>query len=154
MRKNRLWYYTEKHPIQYGNEYAAGIDLPFYDPELPETITVKPGQRIMLKTGVHMEIPEGHVGLMDSRSSTSKLVVDLLCRTIDEDFRGNIRTVLVNVGEQPVELTQGNYYFQMVIVAVPKFELVTVEYPEDLSETLRGTQGFGSTGNTNVGGNI
>lgn len=145
---SKLNYFSEKYPIQYGNDYAAGIDLPFYDPELPETITIHPNRRVMLKTGVHMEIPAGHVGLLDSRSSTSKLVVDLLCRTIDEDYRGNIRTVLVNVGTEPIQLTQGSYYFQMIILEVPKFDLIRLLSRDDLSETDRGTDGFGSTGKT------
>lgn len=148
----KLRYYTNQYPIKYGNEYAAGIDLPFYDPDLPEHVIIQPGERLMLKTGIHMEIPAGHVGVLDSRSSTSKLCVDLLCRTIDEDYRGNIRTVLINIGTSAQVLQQGQYYFQMVILEVPKFELEATGSVEELSDTQRGDKGFGSTGNTNVVG--
>lgn len=143
-----LKYHSERYNIHYGNEYAAGIDLPFYDPDMPETLVVPPNTRVMIKTGVHMEIPQGHFGLLDSRSSTSKLVVDLLCRTIDEDYRGNIRTVLVNVGTEPIELVQGNYYFQILILKVSKYDLSYVGDLRSLSSTDRGSDGFGSTGNT------
>lgn len=131
----------------YGTPYAAGIDLPFYDPEVEE-VTIQPGQRIMLKTGVYMEMPETVFGFIDSRSSTSKLLLDLLCRTIDPDYRGNIRTVVTNVGSEPVTVKRGEYLFQLLILPRIKGRLQSVDSVDQLTATDRGAEGFGSTGNS------
>ncbi|MMZ43645.1 Deoxyuridine 5'-triphosphate nucleotidohydrolase [compost metagenome] len=137
--------------IFYGTPFAAGIDIPFYDPEV-EQVTIKPGQRVMLKTGVYMEMPEHLLGFLDSRSSTSKLLLDLLCRTIDCDYRGNIRLVVTNVGEKDVTVVRGDYLFQMILLPRIQGILTSVNSVEELSETVRAADGFGSTGNSQVAG--
>lgn len=139
--------------VFYGTPYAAGIDLPFYDMEV-QSVTIKPGQRVMLKTGVYMEMPETVFGFIDSRSSTSKLLLDLLCRTIDPDYRGNIRLVVTNVGEKDVTVMRGDYLFQMILLPRIQGVLTAVNSPEELSDTERADRGFGSTGNSQaaVGG--
>lgn len=138
----------------YGNYYAAGIDLPFYDAEVEE-ITIQPGQRVMLKTGIYLEMPDTAFGFLDSRSSTSKLLLDLLCRTIDSDFRGNIRTVVTNLGEEPVTVKRGEYLFQLIIFPRIKAILTPVNSVEELTPTERADKGFGSTGGNQAaeGGN-
>jgi len=108
----------------------------------------------MLKTGIYVEMPETVLGFLDSRSSTSKLLLDLLCRTIDPDYRGNIRTVVTNVGEAPVTVKRGEYLFQMVILPRIKAVLTPVDSPSDLSETVRGVSGFGSSGNSQVANGV
>lgn len=147
------WLETEPK-LFYGTPYAAGIDIPFYDPELEE-ITIEPGQRVMLKTGIHVEMPSYLFGLIDSRSSTSKLLLDLLCRTIDPDFRGNIRTVVTNLGKEPVTVRRGEYLFQLILLPRVYAKLQSVASVEALTSTERGAQGFGHTGNSQAaqGGN-
>lgn len=131
-----------EYEIRYGTEDSAGIDLPFYDPEVEE-VTIHPGERVSLKTGIYMEFPEGTYGEIDSRSGTSKLLLLPLCRTIDGDYRGNIRTVVVNVGREPVTVRRGQYLFQIVIKPYVK---VTPVLSEVLSDTVRGDNGFGHSG--------
>ncbi|MNI21943.1 Deoxyuridine 5'-triphosphate nucleotidohydrolase [compost metagenome] len=134
--------------IFHGTPFAAGIDLPFYDPEL-ESYTIQPGERFMAKTGIQVEMPLHLLGLLDSRSSTSKLKLDLLCRTIDCDYRGNIRCVFINDGDEPVTLIRGEYYCQMILLPrVFVTEFVSVLDPKYLESTERGEQGFGHTGNS------
>lgn len=148
-------YYSEGgYPIFHGTEHSAGIDLPYYDP-IREIVVINPFQRVKLPTGIHMEIPEGYYGEIDSRSSTSKLLLLPLCRTIDSDYRGNIHVVVVNLGEKPVVISRGQYLFQMIIKPYLKISPNKVESQEDLSKTLRGVNGFGHTtekrGNENEG---
>jgi dUTP pyrophosphatase len=133
----------------YGNPYAAGIDIPFFDPEVEEVV-VLPGQRAVLKTGVYLEMPETVFGFLDSRSSTSKLLLDLLCRTIDPDYRGNIRLSFTNVGEDAVTIKRGEYLFQLILLPRIKGNLQSVDSVDQLSETVRGINGFGFTGNSQV----
>jgi dUTP pyrophosphatase len=131
----------------YGTPFAAGIDIPFYDPELEE-VTIEPGKRTMLKTGMYVEMPSHVFGLLDSRSSTSKLLLDLLCRTIDCDYRGNIRTVVINMGDEPITVRRGEYLFQLILVPRIYADLQPVGTLEELTATERGEQGFGHTGNS------
>ena len=137
--------------IFYGNSFAAGIDIPFYDPELEE-VTIHPGKRVALKTGVYLEMPGTVFGFLDSRSSTSKLLLDLLCRTIDPDFRGNMRLVVTNVSEEPVTIKRGEYLFQMILLPRIQGILEPVDSVDELSSTERADKGFGSTGNSQVAG--
>ena len=140
-------YFSESDlDIFYGTDGSAGIDLPFYVPEIDQ-VTINPGESFQLKTGVYLEIPEGNVGILDSRSSTSKLKLDLLAHTIDSDFRGNIRVVVINNGTKPVTVFKGDYLAQIVIVPFYKANLARVNSVEDLSQTERGTGSFGHTGN-------
>ena len=139
-------YYSEsEYSIFHGTPYSAGLDLPFYDVLCP-AVVIQPHTRASLLTGVHVEIPEGHFGLVDSRSSTSKLELMLLCHTIDSDFRGNIRLVFQNVGQSPVTVKRGDYLAQLILVPYKYQEpLERVSSVSQLSSTTRGAQGFGST---------
>lgn len=140
-------YYSESGlELKYGTPSSAGLDLPFYDPELEE-VTIHPKQRTMLKTGIYCEIPEGYFGLLDNRSSTSKLVIDLLCRTIDSDYRGNIRVVYVNNGENPVVVRRGEKLAQMILIPVFQPNLnKLIDLSELNTNTIRSDNGFGHTG--------
>lgn len=130
--------------ISYATENSAGLDLPFYDPEVEEVVA-KPGERVSLKTGIAIEFPEGTYGEIDSRSSTSKLLLLPLCRTIDGDYRGNIRTVFVNTGTEDVVIKRGDYLFQIIIKPYESVLPFRVS-PGQLTETVRGDKGFGHSG--------
>lgn len=141
-------YYSESGlELKYAKEGDAGLDLPFYDPEV-ETITINPGEKQYLKTGMHIAIPNGCVGFLDSRSSTSKLNLDILCRTIDEGFRGNIKLCFMNLGKEPVVVQRGDYLAQIIMLDLSKDRNMNkVSCIEDLGQTERGMTEFGSSGN-------
>lgn len=143
-------YYSESGlEIKYGTEGAAGLDIPFYDPEM-ESVTIQPGERVALKTGIYCEFPEGYYGHMDSRSSTSKLKIDLLCHTIDGDYIGNIRLPFINNGSEPVTVNRGDYLTQMIITPYRTVYPEMVSSPDQLKPSNRGDRGFGHTGGSQV----
>lgn len=137
--------------IFYGTEDSAGLDLPYYDPDVDEII-VQPGERVALPSGIYCEIPQGNYGEIDTRSSTSKRKLVPGCRTIDSDYRGNIHVVLINVGTVPQIIKRGEYLAQMIIKPYNKVKLNKVNLIEELASTDRGSKGFGSTGNTTITG--
>lgn len=153
---NITYYFSQSgKEINYHHKDDAGIDLPIWDErlengEISDTgyIDLYPQQSITLKTGIHIGIPEGHYGLLDSRSSTSKLKLDLLCRTIDNPFRGNIRVAFANVGTEFVRIKNGDELFQIIIQEYVKADLQPCssleQFMELAGETARGADGFGS----------
>lgn len=157
MKRRELPYYSEmnNHELQYHHEGDAGLDLPIWDERLENGelgflgyINLPPGGSITLKTGVHLAIPKENVGLLDSRSGTSKKKLDLLCRVIDEPFRGNISLAIINLGDKDVQICNGDELFQIVIlpytkVGPTKFNSYK-EFLEYSGETSRGSDGFGS----------
>lgn len=127
----------------YGSEYAAGADLYAC---LEESITIAPGESYFVPTGIAMEIPAGCAGLIFARSSMGAkrgLAPANKVGVIDPDYRGEIRVVLHNHSPLPQTVMPGERIAQIAIVPVftPGFLEV-----EELSETVRGTGGFGSTG--------
>lgn len=141
--------------LTYHHEEDAGLDLPIYDERLTNgelshtgSYILMPGQAVTLKTGVHMGIPKGHYGFLDSRSGTSKKKLDLLCRIIDSPFRGNIRVAIINLSEFNVTISNKDELFQIVIQEYAKVKPVKHNSIDDFmsaaGETARGADGFGS----------
>jgi dUTP pyrophosphatase len=127
----------------YGTEYSAGADLYAC---LEEAVTIQPGETAWIPTGIAMEVPLGHAGLVFARSSMGAkrgLAPANKVGVIDSDYRGEIRVVLLNHSNSPQTVSPGERVAQLLIVPVlaPAFE----EAPE-LSDTDRGVGGFGSTG--------
>jgi dUTP pyrophosphatase len=123
---------------------AAGLDLASAD-----TLVIMPGDRRLAGTGVHVEIPPGFEGQIRPRSGLANargLTVLNTPGTIDSDYRGEVRVLLVNLGPSHIEIRRGDRIAQLVIAPTPAVELVPVECLEDLAETNRGAGGFGSTG--------
>jgi dUTP pyrophosphatase len=117
----------------------AGLDL--YS---VEEVLLNPGEWKAVPTGVAVEIPEGYFGLIKDRSGLAlKHAVHCLAGVVDENYRGEIKVVLINLGDKPVRLEKGSRVAQMVLVPYLKTQVVEVE---ELSHTERGRQGFGSTG--------
>jgi len=144
--------YKKMRRLSYGTEHSAGLDLPIWDERLVNgewstdgTYVLQPMEQKTFKTGVYLEIPPGHYGQLDSRSSTSKKKLDLLCHTLDADFRGNIRVAVINLNTEPVEIKNGDYLFQVIIKPYTKVVPQRVESPYHLGDTERGEGGFGST---------
>ena len=123
----------------YGSDDAAGADL-----RAAEEVTLAPGERAAVGTGVHVEIPPGHVGLVWPRSGLAvRHGLDTLAGVIDADYRGEVRVVLVNHGREPVRLAPGDRIAQLLVQRV---ERVVFRKVDALGETGRGDGGFGSTG--------
>ena len=129
----------------YGTKYAAGADLyAICDAE----ITIEPGQTVLVHTGIAMEIPEGYVGLIYARSGLAckrSLAPANKVGVIDADYRGEIMVALYNHGSATQTLAAGERIAQMVIAP---FLAVSYEECDELSHTVRGEGGFGSTGRT------
>ena len=110
-------------------------------------VEVRPGERVMVPTGVAVAIPEGHAGLVMPRSGlASKLGLTLANAPglIDAGYRGEVICAVVNLDpEQPVKIAVGDRIAQLVIVAVPSIEPGWVR---ELPSSARGAGGFGSTG--------
>lgn len=129
----------------YGTEYAAGADLYAC---LDEPVSIGCGETVMIKTGIAMEIPDGYVGLVFARSGMAckrGLAPANKVGVIDSDYRGEIMVALHNhnaLGEA-VEITNGERIAQIAIVPYLKADF---EETDELSDTNRGSKGFGSTG--------
>ena len=127
----------------YGSAYAAGADLYAC---LEENVTVPAGKTVFIPTGLAMEVPAGCAGLIYARSSMGSkrgLAPANKVGVIDSDYRGQVMVALHNHGREDQTVAPGERIAQLVITPVftPGFREV-----EELSDTLRGTGGFGSTG--------
>lgn len=126
-----------KQPVR-ASEGAAGFDLFSTD-----RVILPPGQRVLIPTGVSVAIPEGYAGFIWPRSGwAAKQGLDRLAGLIDSDYRGEIHISLINHGFDPVEILKGDRCAQIVFGAV----LTDFEVVDELPETERGDNGFGSTG--------
>lgn len=124
---------------------AAGMDLMAAIPP-GATLTIAPGERMLVPTGLAISLPEGLEAQVRSRSGLAlKHGMSVLNApgTIDCDYRGEIGVILVNHGREPFTISRGDRIAQLVIAPVVFAELVEVE---DLHESARGSRGFGSTG--------
>ncbi len=126
---------------RYETAGSAGLDL-----RADEAFTLAPGERRLVPTGLALEIPPGHEGQVRPRSGLAiRHGVGLLNApgTVDSDYRGEVQVILVNHGQAPAAFARGDRIAQLVIAPVTRVELAVVE---DLSDTTRGSGGFGSTG--------
>lgn len=128
----------------YETACSAGMDLRAYLPE--GAIVLKPLQRALVPTGLFMEIPNGYEGQVRPRSGLAiKNGISVLNTpgTIDADYRGEIKIILVNLSDTDFVINSGERIAQIVFTKCKQMEVVNVE---TLSETERGTGGFGHTG--------
>ena len=124
---------------------AAGMDLRAAVPE-DAPVTLKVGERAMVPTGLTLALPPLHEAQVRPRSGlAAKHGITCLNSpgTIDADYRGEVKVILINLGQEPFVIRRGERIAQMVIAPVTRAELVRVE---TLDETARGAGGFGSTG--------
>ena len=123
---------------------SAGMDLRAYLPD--GEMVVKPMQRTLVPTGLFMEIPVGYEGQVRPRSGLaikSGITVLNSPGTIDADYRGEVKVILINLSDQEFVIKSGDRIAQLVIAKCEQMEVVEVE---TLSETERGAGGFGHTG--------
>lgn len=128
---------------QYMSEHAAGLDLVA---AMDVPLTMAPGQRAAVGTGLAMAIPTGYEGQVRPRSGLALrhgLTVLNSPGTIDADYRGEVIVLLINLGTAPVVIERGQRIAQLVIAPVCT---ATVELCENLPPSGRGDSGFGSTG--------
>lgn len=125
---------------EYKTAGASGMDLYFC---LGHTIVICPGETIRVPTGVAIEVPHGFEAQVRPRSSLSAEGLACHFGTIDSDYRGEIKAVMTNIGELTKAIHPGDRIAQLVIAPVARVEVVQVD---ELSETVRGAGGFGSTG--------
>lgn len=133
------------HPIPaYSTEMSAGMDLRAFLPG--GSLTIEPGCRILVPTGLHIALPNGYEAQVRPRSGLAlKKGVTVLNSpgTIDADYRGDIGVILINHSHLLFEITDGERIAQLVIA---KYERISWEQTNSLEETARGKGGFGSTG--------
>ncbi len=127
----------------YATELSAGMDL---YANIEETIVLKPLERAMIPTGIYIELSPGYEAQVRPRSGlAAKKGVSVLNSpgTIDADYRGEIKVILVNLSSENFEVVKGERIAQMVIARYEKIEWDEVD---ELGESDRGAGGFGSTG--------
>ena len=127
----------------YQTEHAAGMDLLA---AVDEPLTLEPGSVLAVPTGLRLEIPPGFEGQVRPRSGLALrhgISVPNSPGTIDADYRGEVKVLLVNLGREPFVIRRGERIAQLVFAPVARAEL---DVSGDLSETARGDGGFGHTG--------
>lgn len=133
-----------KHPLPgYATEQSAGMDL---RANLDEPVVLKPLERALIQTDIFIELPKGYNAQIRPRSGLAvKHGITVLNTpgTIDADYRGNVKVILVNLSQTEYEIQDGERICQMVIA---KHEQVQWNEVETLETTQRGDGGFGSTG--------
>lgn len=129
----------------YETALSAGMDLRAAVPE-NEPMVIEPGQRVLAPTGLTIALPAGYEAQIRPRSGLAfKNGVTCLNTpgTVDADYRGEVKVILINLGQEPFVIKRGERIAQMVIAPVTQGEWDVVD---TLSETARGAGGFGSTG--------
>ncbi|MBT6597021.1 MAG: dUTP diphosphatase [Nitrospina sp.] len=128
---------------QYSHQGDAGADL-----KAVETRVIAPRGRELVATGIRLELPEGHAGLIWPRSGPAvKLGLDCGAGVIDSHYRGEIKVLLFNHSDEEIHIQSGDRIAQLII---QKVETVKFIFSDNLSETARNTAGFGSTGDLPV----
>jgi dUTP pyrophosphatase len=123
---------------EYATEGAAGADL-----RSAEAVTLPAGGRAAVATGLFLEIPAGHVGLVWPRSGLAvRHGIDTLAGVIDSDYRGELKVVLVNHGPEPFAIAAGDRIAQLLVQPVARARFTRAA----LAPSSRGAGGFGSTG--------
>jgi dUTP pyrophosphatase len=135
--------FADLAPPAYASESAAGADL---RAAVEATVTVAPGARAVIPTGLVLEIPPGFEGQVRARSGLALkqgLALANGVGTIDADYRGEVGVVVVNLGGEAVAIARGDRIAQLVVAPVAR---AAFEPAESLAGTSRGAGGFGSTG--------
>ena len=134
--------------------HGEGLDLPSYattgsagmDLRSAESLVLQPMERVAVPTGLRLAIPMGWEGQIRPRSGLALrqgLSMPNTPGTIDADYRGELKVLLINLGPAPIEIERGMRIAQMLITPAPQAQ---IEMVTDLDETERGASGFGSTG--------
>ena len=142
---------------EYKSIAASGMDLKAWRFSWPHDInevydlpddglTLYPGRRVLIRTGLYIELPADIEAQIRPRSGLALFNGISIVNspgTIDEDYRGEIGVILINIGQEPFVVNKGDRIAQMVFTKVEKYDL---ELVDELSETVRGAGGYGHTG--------
>jgi dUTP pyrophosphatase len=145
VRVKRLQHGEDLPLPAYQSSHAAGLDVVAAVPA-DAPVTLEPGDRALIPTGLALEIPVGYEAQVRPRSGLAiKHGVTLLNSpgTIDADYRGELMVIVINHGAEPFTVKRGDRIAQLVIAPVSHVEIAEVE---ELAATARGERGFGSTG--------
>jgi len=144
VRVKRVGRRGEPLPLpRYQTGLAAGLDL---HADIEDTTVIAPGERLLVPTGIALEIPAGYEGQVRPRSGLAlRYGVTLLNSpgTIDADYRGELQVLLIHHGDQPFELQRGDRIAQLIIAPVAR---VVLRETEEIAASPRGSGGFGHTG--------
>ena len=136
--------HNEDLPLpSYESASAAGMDLPA---AVTADVILDPGERGLIATGLAIALPDGYEAQIRPRSGLAArngITVLNTPGTVDADYRGEVKVILVNLGNEPFTVTRGMRIAQMVIAPVVQ---AAMEQVDELPETARGAGGFGSTG--------
>lgn len=141
--KVKKWAHFKGELPKYESLLASGFDI---RAQLDEPLTVAPGKSCMVPTGLSFEIPVGYEIQVRPRSGlAAKKAVTVLNTpgTVDADYRGEVKAILINLGEEDFVINDQDRIAQAVLCPIVQAELQLVE---ELSDTARGAGGFGSTG--------
>lgn len=122
-----------------GSSQAAGLDIYCLD-----EVAIEPKQRALVRTGLAVAIPEGYYGRVAPRSGlATKQGLDVLAGVIDSDYRGELSCLLLNTGDETIHLPAQSKICQLI---VERIITPTAVWADEISDTERGSGGFGSTG--------
>lgn len=122
-----------------GSEHAAGYDL-----HSAEDLLLPPYSQVVVSTGLSVAIPEGHYGRIAPRSGLAvQYRINIQGGVIDQDYRGEVKVLMMNHGPAIVEIDKGQRIAQLILERISTPE---AEWAEELPETTRGIAGFGSSG--------
>ena len=128
---------------EYATEDAAGFDISAY---LDEPFVLKAGERALVPTGLYFEVPKGYEAQVRARSGLAiKHGIGLVngIGTIDADYRGEVRVPMINWSNEDFVINDGDRIAQVIVTS---YEKVEIELASEISDTERGTGGFGHTG--------
>ena len=143
LRIQRLAHAEDLELPAYATDQAAGLDL---RAAVEGAMAIAPGQHAMVPTGLTIALPAGHEGQVRPRSGLAHrhgVTVLNSPGTIDADYRGEVKVMLINHGHQPFTITRGDRIAQLVVAPVVQVAILEVDA---LDETTRGDGGHGSTG--------
>lgn len=140
-------YRKSNHKLpSYATEMSAGLDLVA---SLEKSVHVNPHERCIIPTGLYIELPQNYEARIQPRSGLAlKNGISVLNSPgcIDADYRGEIKVIIINHGNEPYTINDGDRIAQMIVSPVVQVEWDEVHTPEDLETTLRGSGGFGHSG--------
>ena len=143
LRVQRLAHARDLPLPSYGTDGAAGMDLLA---AVSDPVVIAPGDRVVIPTGLIVAIEPGFEGQVRARSGRARregLALVNAPGTIDDDYRGEVQVLVINLGRDPITIARGDRFAQLVICPVFRALITEVDSIED---TSRGAGGFGSTG--------
>lgn len=125
-----------------GDPEAAGLDI-----RASIHAVLEPGQRKLISTALYVELPKGTYGRLAPRSGLAyKHGIDVLAGVIDSSYRGEIKVLLINLGDEPFCIGPGDRIAQLIVESYVDSYVIEMKHLGDLSNTVRDSGGFGSTG--------